>query len=578
MCGISAALGALVQRKTQNVQNGLDELAHRGPDGQGLVEGEGYTLGHRRLAILGSAEIASQPFFYRGNWLVYNGEVHNYVALAIELRKQGHDIAEGSDVPVVAAALYEWGIEAIPKFDGFFAFIYVRPVSRDAIISRDRFGQKPLLYYQEKSDQGQSYFIASEEKALNLTYYASPQLKQVIQIVLEAQYPTAPASCFEGIKQFNPGNIYVIDLQSGEMEVYPGHETHVLESHTEDHAREIRKILNRSILDRLSSDVPVGLLLSAGVDSGCLRTLCSKQQVQQNFVFDNKGSLSELPDVIESFGNDYKLTPVSLKFESNKHFRNTLARMHKTIGAPLLSASLLALDSLFSKAKELNVPVLLSGQGADEMFAGYNYYQNDKDPWILKKLNRIKRVGGWGQLPTTLLDLKNTERLKSYLLKQHQNTPSDNPPFSYKARREFDLFNGPIATMLWYEDRLAMHHSIEVRYPFLALELLTYTASLSFDELREGNQSKGLLKAAMGNDLPSHLREPKPKRGLPSNERQLIVDFSEVFQEGIHAFAKITNTQTKHFEKRLHSPSLLGPRESKFLFRLACAGLWLKNS
>jgi len=235
------------------------------------------------------------------------------------------------------------------------------------------------------------------------------------------------------------------------------------------------------------------------------------------------------------------------------------------------------LDALYSNAKSKDVHVLLSGQGADELFGGYNYYQDDNLNWISKKLDRIQKIGGWKNVPSDLKDLRKSNLLLETIRLKHPKSEQLNIPQDYKSRRRYDIFGGQLSTMLWYEDRIAMHHSIEVRYPFLQPDLLSLTSALTLNELHLGNESKGLLKAALKDKLPPHLVSSSPKRGLPANEKYLIQRFPNIFNEGISFFGKYTNCNMELHLQRLSLPNSLGRRESQVLFRIACSGIWMQQ-
>lgn len=573
MCGISAAIGDTALQAETQVRSNLSVVRHRGPDGYGFISGQGFSIGHSRLAILGGKEISGQPFKYRGHWLAYNGEIHNYIELAHELREFGHVIPEGSDVPVVAAALSQWGADATNKFDGFFAFVFIDPVRRTALIGRDKLGQKPLHYKTLSTTNGELHFICSEAKAL--IGKKAPKIDAALLSVIAATYPNAPATCYASIKQFVPGEVYQINLRTGEIRIITKFKRLPPLQEPVNLPLKVRQLLSNSVSTRLLSDTPVGLLLSAGVDSGYLRSICTAEQVASNFAFDSGGLSSELKEVQSAFGDAHKITPVNLSFDNSEHFRATIERLHKALDAPLLSASLLALDALFSKANTCGIRVLLSGQGADELFGGYNYYESKQNNWISKKLNRIEKLGGWKNIIPESRDRQKAKFLISHIRKKHARIIVKEGPKDFIERREFDLFDGPLASMLWYEDRIAMHHSIEVRYPFLQLELIELTCSLTLKELQLGNESKGLLKASLGEDLPRHLLGKQPKRGLPANEQRLLLKFKDVFQEGIRAFGEETESDITAHITRLNHAKRIGRREAQVFFRIACAGLWL---
>lgn len=589
MCGIVAVVGEVSGAGVaEAAARRSAALRHRGPDGAGTHRGERYVLAHRRLAILGDASVGAQPYVGEGFALAYNGEVHNYRELADRARSRGATVARGSDVPLVAGYLAEFGQGARADFDGFFAYVFVDERRRRAYAARDRFGQKPLLFRIERDAAGVPARIhfASERAGLPPAG-ARVRPSAVNDCVQRARYPTAPATFFGDTRQVRPGELLEIDLDTLELRSH----ARLREPEGPSVPREratgaplrgagVRELVRAAVAERLISDRPVGLLLSAGIDSGLLRVVARPGQVAVNYAFDNGAPDSEYTEAVSGFAGRGQTRRVTLPAGDDAALRQRIATLHHHLDAPLLSASLLALDALFAAAASEGHVVLLSGQGADEVFGGYNYYRGD-GAWLVRLAELIRAAGGGPAAARQLRDRRRAERLLDSLRDGRRGMRATPAPLDFEARRRYDLLDGPLADMLWYEDRLAMRHGVEVRYPYLDHDVVAYGLSLTWRELRAGGRPKAALVAAFGDQLPAHLRGRQPKRGLPGGESMLLALHHEVFADGLSSYGTRLDADVGPMFRRLRRavryPGALGPREARAMFRTACAGLWLED-
>lgn len=565
MCGICAYVGLSLGEGKQSLASGLDQLSHRGPDGSGTYSRDGVHLGQTRLQILGDAVAGAQPIRNDRYGLVFNGEIHNYRELAAELGRPGLPL---SDSEVLFELLCREGMASLPRLRGFWAFVFVDFRQQTLYACRDRFGQKPLLYAQ---NQHGVLSLASEAVALNSDLV--PDRQALAHVAIKAQYPPAPGTLYEGVNQVRPGHYLSFDLQAGtppgECRYYTLPNVKDWHSVNSDGAaEELKALLTASVGLRLRADTAVGLLLSAGKDSGTLAAELPESH-RTAFTYDNRGADSEYPEVSDWYGSRFEIE-VAFTRDAPGTLQHRVNALHERLDAPLLSASLLALDMLYASARASKVPVLLSGQGADEIFGGYNHYLALQSNRMTGALARINSLGGPVQLFEAVRDRLNCHRLMRPLLHDgYGGGGASSYPQDLVERMRGDVTGAQLQTMLWYEDRIAMMHGVETRYPYLDVEIVKLCFGLPACEHVRGFSRKRLLHKAFAKTWPPRLRSTKIKRGLPAAESQ-ILDREPLW---VNSGLEMT---TEFFESDVLGSSGSGPRSARAVFRLAAIGHWIK--
>lgn len=528
-----------------------DRLVHRGPDAEGLWTGRDgechIGFGFRRLAIQDISAAGSQPMEGADGRvvIVFNGEIYNFPELRDELKALGHAFRSGSDTEVLLTAYLVWGAQCLSRLNGQFAFLIWDARTGTALIARDRFGEKPL-YYTRLPDGGLAF--ASEMKAL----FAHPDVEAVpnwshLDLYTRgiADYGSE-ATTFEGMVQFLPGHAMVI-AANGDIKSYERYWTPITAERqtgrkTADIVAEFRHRLQRSVDMRLRADVTVGACLSGGLDSSSLVALLAR---------DGSGTRNQLLHTISArFADDPTLDEGFYVDEVLRH-TNTIGReaavdteslkadsrdllWHQE--APLMSASAYLEWCVHRTARKDGLTVMIDGQGADELLAGYQYYfairQND---WM--------NTNQWGQLAwnTWLQSKRLKKEAAKYVDSARRFSASAGRPFSFylktawenqkRRRRGEPLLEQPVAAekpgvpspaggnylrhylanallhstmpnQLVVADRNAMASSVEGRFPFLDYDLVEWCMSLPEEVLIRDGWQKWLLRKAIGTDLP----------------------------------------------------------------------------
>jgi asparagine synthase (glutamine-hydrolysing) len=374
MCGIFGAVGAGADVLVDGALRASRALAHRGPDAEGTWRAQGVLLGHRRLSILDLASRADQPMRRGPLCIVYNGEIYNFASLRRDLETRGERFETTSDTEVLLAGLLRDGLHFLEKVEGMFAFALHDARDRSLLLARDRYGEKPLFIYEARG----RVFFASEPSGIEaLSSGMLDEDPTAIDLYFRLSYIPAPYAPFRDTSQLEPGTWRRYDAQLTRSEGRYYTLTAGPESHVQyDEALEaVRAKLSASISLRLTSaDVPVATLLSGGLDSTIVTLLAA--QLTTNSVaayslsFPDDPSFDEgrfAAEAAKSAPNiDHRIVPASvsdlLKFTD---------RLFTTLSEPFADASLVPTAYLMSHIEE---KVVLGGDGADEIFAGYGSY------------------------------------------------------------------------------------------------------------------------------------------------------------------------------------------------------------
>ncbi len=396
MCGIAGILapgpdGALAVRRA------MTAMAHRGPDGSGLHDAGPCVLGHVRLAILDLSDRAAQPMPGPGarHWIAFNGEIYNYIELRRELEAAGERFRSSSDTEVLLAAYVRWGRGCLPRLRGMFAFAVWDSRDRTLFLARDRTGEKPLCY----ASSGGSFLFASELKGLLAMLPGAPDLDPAaVDAYLHYQYVPEPATPLRGVLKLPAG--HCMTLAPGrppEPEPYwrPEDEPPV----HGDPAALVRAELEHAVELTLRSDVPVGLALSGGVDSGSLAALAA----------------ARAPGTLHAFSVGYPGRPhhderdraralaarLGLKYHSaeldTRDMRAFFPRLVRIMDDPIADIAAFGHYSVMRLAADHGVKVLFTGLGGDELFWGY--------PWVGRAARLTRRKGRWLRGPAWLRGL-----------------------------------------------------------------------------------------------------------------------------------------------------------------------------
>lgn len=564
MCGIAGIIGHPGSIRPEVLKRMTDEIAHRGPDGDGnwVAADSSVGLGHRRLAIIDLSDAGKQPMFYaNGRYsITFNGEIYNYVELREELVKEGVKFVSHSDTEVLLALFDKKKEKCLDSLDGMFAFAIWDEKEKRLFCARDRFGEKPFYY----SDHEGKLYFASEMKAL-----WSVGVPRVVNNRMLFNYLTnslvynphdLTETFFEKIYKLKAAHYFFLtpgDISPRQIRYWDIDPTYVDDSITEEQACErFRELFDTSVERRLRSDVPVGSSLSGGLDSSLI--VCTIDKLNKGRVPQSTFS-ARFPGFAKDEGKYMDLVIASTNVDP--HFvipdedglANDLNKLFYHQEEPFGSASIYAQFCVMRLAKENDVTVLMDGQGADELLAGYHHY--------FRSFYRELKPGGNGKLRDEKLAFKKvhgtsggSSRLKSVLVGTLPDSLQTSaralrqrlhysffPFLDRRFSREFEkdsyarditpsktlneslytsACGGSLEELLRYADRNSMAHSREIRLAFLNDKLAKFLFSLpSHMKIRSGI-TKFVMRRAFSDVLPDDIANRQDKIGYEPPQGQ----------------------------------------------------------
>lgn len=577
MCGIFGAInlgGVFEQKDFDRFRAATDIVSYRGPDAYGYrsfnvhrkpaSDSSSFNLflGHRRLSIIDLSDAGTQPFF-DGNELsiTFNGEIFNYIELRKDLIHKGYHFTTDTDTEVILKVYREYGIEGFSKFNGMWAFILVDLQGGKVVVSRDRFSQKPLYYFRQNS----CYYFASEIKQL-LPLLGQRIVNQNILYTYLTQglIDYSDETFFDGISKVKPMHTMVFDFARQTMlEHRYWNYSHEEVPLSEDSAIEkFREIFVDAVKIRLRSDVPVGCLLSGGLDSSSISMIAGT--LSNNIVkcysvvsSDKRYSEEQFIDLVCAKGH---FPSTKLQFQSESAWEY----LEKTIwhnDEPCPQFSAVAQYQILDLIKRnSDITVVLSGQGSDEILCGYLkfFFFYLEEQWKKKEVLAPARLALSALIKGTVLNqfrIADAKRYIGFLNRRKQHAIGQILSFSGKlqsiwemdtlrSRQIRDIDHYSVPALAHYEDRNSMAHSLEIRLPFLDHRLVNYALSLPGSlKIRDG-WTKYILRKAI-HELPEEVRYRKDKQGfLNPEEKWLRNDFK----------AKIT---TLFSSSRLHEAGFI---------------------
>lgn len=552
-----------------------DTLVHRGPDGEGfwINETGSAGLGHRRLSVIDLTTAAAQPMSYLNRyWIVHNGEIYNYKELKILLLKKGYHFQTESDTEVIPAAYDLWKEDCISHFDGMFAFAIWDGKENELFIARDRFGEKPLFYHYDQKQ----FIFASEMKALWAAgIERKANLKMLFNFITigyvdnpgqpdETFYESIqklPAACFLKFKPTTSEPViekyWDIDVQVQNKKISDG-----------DAVEKFTDLFTSSVNRRLRSDVPVGSSLSGGLDSSSVAAFIHRENVQSGnykcftavFPDFNKNEFYYSNKITEQYNFQHLTIPVT-----GEEMINELENLSYYQEEPFGSAGIYAQYKVFELAKQNDIKVLLDGQGADEILAGYHKYYKWfwQELFYKRKLLRSRELKAakrndvqdrfgiknifaslFPELATVVLErqyllhaLTQEDLTKEFIRLQSKEAYYSTPAISnLSGVLYFNTCTHGLEELLRYADRNSMALGREVRLPFLSHELVEFIFSLpSSFKIRNGC-TKWLLRKAMEKELPPEITWRKEKIGFEPPQKAWMEN--PKVQEVIHAAKK----------------------------------------
>ncbi len=548
MCGING----FTWKDPAQIERMNCALKHRGPDDQSTYIDDKVSLGHRRLSIIDLSPAGRQPMANEDGsiLIVFNGEIYNFGEIRPELEKKGHRFSSNSDTEVIIHAYEEWGCDCVERFNGMWAFAVYDMAKGILFLSRDRFGVKPLYYYQNEK----GLIFSSEIKGiLQHDILRQTNDKAIYDYLALGFVDHLPETFFKGVFRLIPGGNLVYSLSDGSMKVWQWYnlEEKHLQERQKDRQKEIgeqsgeaiaKKILDLfkdSVRYRLIADVPVGSCLSGGIDSSAIvyamRDQNRKAEIRTfSMVFPGtKIDESSFADEVvrDTDAKPHKISPTS------EDLQKDLKDLIWTQEEPFRTPSIYGQYKVMQLAHENGMKVLLDGQGSDELFAGYFIYYKYYlfESLLGLRLNEARLTAGaisdkvndillfpaatiLSRLGLSNWLLKNMWLKKARYLDNLDGIELDNPlkdrGFSLNRALYSDLARYSIPQLLRYEDKNSMRWSIETRVPFLDYRLVEAAMSMpSGCKIRKGT-TKYILRKALQSLVSQRILSRRDKLGF----------------------------------------------------------------
>jgi asparagine synthase (glutamine-hydrolysing) len=576
MCGIAGAVSLRWFAKTEQIVRNIVASQHRrGPDHQAIecirdVQIQ-VVMGHNRLSIIDLTTQANQPMWDGDHryCLVYNGEVYNYIELRAELSALGHRFFTRSDSEVILEAFKEWGLAALDRFNGMFAFALYDTATEIMWLVRDRFGVKPLFYCFNEN----TLYFASTGKVIAETEGLEPELDYAARgLVYHIYDDDTDLSPYRGLNALRPG--HYLQVRSGgagkltlelcsyydlESRVRRLRETIVDQSPLELTQR-VAERLAHAVTIRLRADVPMGISLSGGLDSAALAGLLTRRHDDIiGFTFGHPDESASEGPVASEMSKRARI-PVHFVWPRPAAFIDAFWEALEAQDAPFPGPSIVAQYLVFKAASQHGVKVLLGGQGGDELFMGYRKFQLFRFFELAHSKRYLEALDAALGIFSVLLTesykiLEYLGHLERYRggrrLKGALRFPDPSPlaigyqptqPLLERQLRDVTRFSLP--TLLRYEDRNSMGNSVESRLPFLDYHLVELALALPTAlKIRRG-YGKWILRQAIGGMVLDRIRLARYKRPFDVPLRRWI---EQGLGDSIRARLRGTAARTREF-------------------------------
>lgn len=527
------------------IKDMMDMIVHRGPDSGGIYSDEEVTLGFRRLKIIDMSEEASQPIYNEDKScvLVFNGEIYNYQELREELIQCGHTFVSHTDSEVIIHAYEEYGTSLLQKLRGMFAFAIWDTNTETMFLARDFFGIKPLYYTQNTTDN--SFLFSSEIKAfLKQPAFRKELNKDALKPYLTFQYSVLDETFFKGVYKLKPGH-YMLYNQ-GKLEVKPYWDVNFAEepNSLSHYVNQIKSSVKESVAYHQISDVPVGSFLSGGIDSSYITALLKPNKTFSVGFEDYEGNFNET-NLAEDLSEILNIENYKRLVSADECFK-MLPTIQYHMDEPQSNPSSVPLYFLAELASK-HVTVVLSGEGADEIFGGYDWY--DTTP----AMKKYKKLPFAIRRPLSLLSGKlSKNRITSFVVKGGQRVEErfigqahvfeeadalavlkdeykQGPSVQSITKTVYDQVRGKdditkmqyLDLKLWLPgdillkaDKMSLAHSIELRVPFLDKMVMDLASKLPTDLRVHPSNTKYALRTAAKEVLPDEWAN-RPKVGFP---------------------------------------------------------------
>lgn len=592
MCGIC---GYITAKPTDlNIINKMNTaMSHRGPDDSGEhytlnANGNQIAMGQARLSIIDLSAGGHQPMLFKHLTIVFNGEIYNYKEIKAELTNLNHEFNSGSDTEVILHAFDQWGMDAVNKFIGMFAFAIYNAKTNKLYCCRDRAGAKPFYYYYKNG----TFMFGSELKVFHAHPYFEKEInKKAVEVFFRYRYIPAPYTIFSNAHKLEAGNWLIYDLETNQIEIK--NYWNIIDVYTKPKLKidyqeaksELKKILVSACNYRMVADVPVGIFLSGGFDSTLVASVVQNSSPipLKSFTIGFEEGNNEAPYAKETA--KYLGTDHTEYYCTQKESIEIINDLPFIFDEPFADSSAIP-TILVSKLAVKEVKVALSADAGDEVFVGYNRYvtllQNsnkaNKIPSTLRGVSANLINVFENLIPTEKTFIKHKVQVLNNALSKSKNLEAVNlldgaissPPLllkkllvNYKTNfeistspNEFNVISDPFEAALAYDymlylqndiltkvDKAAMSVSLEGREPLLDHRIAEYAATLPLAFKYDGITTKKILKDIVYDYVPKEMME-RPKAGfsipinkwLKSSLSELIdreINYDEIRKQGI---------------------------------------------
>ncbi len=542
-------------------------ITHRGPDDSGIFMDENVSLGHVRLSIIDLSKKGKQPMKYKKDgkeaFIVFNGEIYNFLKIREELKKKGYRFKSKTDTEVILASYFEWGFDAVKKFNGMWAFAIYDVDEKILFLSRDRLGVKPLYYFFD----GKNFIFSSEPRGIyvhNINKRDNIN-KRAVSLYFSLGFIPHPYSIFKNMYKLEPSTNLIFGLKNKKIKkhrywdipVYkPIHDINKLKN-------EFFSIFEDAIKLRLISDVEIGVLLSGGLDSGSIYYMLNKKIKQKlksfsiGFKEKNLDETENVKTITKTIGK-YKHIH---KYFENKKFLEIENEIIEMLDEPFSDFSIFPSYFLYKTVSQ-DVKAAISGDGGDEIFGGYRHYSNVKKIEKLSKLpffvlnfvNRLIQFERINKIIKMSIDLKKGKNYFYYItndklvtreyekfLKEKFSSIKKYTNDIGEMYRIYDIKYGTLPENYLHKvDKSSMFTSLEIRSPFLDYRFVEFSQKIPIYLKFNISQTKIFIRKTMKNLLPEKIIRGKKMGFTPPHwiwekkyEKKLKNMLDELYKEKI---------------------------------------------
>lgn len=568
MCGIAGVISKNSLIDEKRFDNALDRMRHRGPDGSGFVSlgccGSYISLGHKRLAIIDLSDAGKQPMWSDcGRFvIVFNGEIYNYIEIRKSLQDFGVVFSTNSDTEVLLNAWKIWGLQSLEKLNGMFSFVIVDIVDSNIYAVRDRFGIKPFYYHYKDNE----FYFASEVPVVSELIGKSKNIDidKSINYLAGNLYDVGNQTFYSEINRLPSAHYLKLDLCTFSITINEWWRPSIEQSSVSfaQACKDVKDMLFESVSMHLRSDVEIGYTLSGGLDSSILAYIGSKLsggKSIQTFSYVEPGYEFNEEKWIRLVTGGIKCKTKFVSQDKTSFFTD-IADLIKIQGEPFGSSSIYAQYKVYQSAHQHGIKVVLDGQGADEIFAGYNGYVQYRVNTIYNELgfvSALKFLRNWSGFPNRNLSRaafsSMLERIgvssrafigrlkyKKFIIPNFVQNPilDKGEVYNFNAGRVLlqklrsEISDGGLSSLLRHGDRNSMAWSVESRVPYLNKELCEYCFKLPEVYLVDDNGlTKNVLRHSMKGVVPDEILFRKDKVGFETPD----------FLAGLHDVASVVN-------------------------------------